>query len=156
MSKIGLVGGGYTLIPEGEVVLKITSVDDEKLEDFGKIEVVLCDAKGRKHTERFNFTAKDGSQNETAMWYFSTLARAALDLAEDDMREIDPQDLVGKYIRTDIYHEEVENKKKPGEYNKFSRMAKEKYHADGFEGAAPAEPPAKDTTAKFNLDDLLG
>ena len=161
MAKIGLTQGGYSLIPEGETILKIVSVDDSKLDDYGKLEITLADSKGRKHTERSNFNKSNGEKNDTAYWYFSTLARAALNLDEDDMSEIDPQVLVGKYIRVEVTHEEVESNTKPGTYNTFSRLGKERYYAKGFEeeavkpttASAPAAEPAK---KKFDLNALLG
>lgn len=161
MAKIGL-SAGFDPIPEGIHVLKIKSVDDSKYESFGKIQVTLVDKAGHSHIERFSFFDKDGVQNDPALWSFSGLARAALDLADDDMREVEATDLVGKYIRCEVTHEEVESKTKPGEYRTFSRLGREKTHAEGFEGTAakPAPAPAKAEAPSeadpYDLGSILG
>ena len=143
MAKIGLTMGGFTLIPEGTHVLMIKSVNDEKLETFGKLEIVLVDRKGRSHTERYNFINSDGqSTNDTALWYFSQLARAALNLNAEDTSEIDPKSLIGHFIRCEVTHESVESNRKPGTYNDFSRLGKNKEPADGFDEAPAAPAPA--------------
>lgn len=172
MAKIGLIMGGFTLIPEGTHVLMIKSVNDEKLEGFGKLEIVLVDSKGRSHTERYQFFNSDGeTTNDTALWYFSQLARAALKLNVDDTRKVDPNDLIGHFIRCEVTHESVESKRNPGTYNIFSRLGKNKEPADGFDEApaapAPAakkEPAAKPATQAgkaggkkpFDLNSILG
>ena len=159
MAKIGL-SAGFDPIPTGIHVLKIKSVDDSKYESFGKIMVTLVDKAGHSHIERFSFYDKDGVQNDPALWSFSGLARAALDLADDDMREVEATDLVGKYIRCEVTHEEVESKTKPGEYRTYSRLGREKTHAEGFEGAAvkpaPAKAEAPSGADPYDLGSILG
>ena len=156
MAKIGLTEG-FTLIPEGTHVFKITEVNYK--EDFGKMEVVMQTAKGQKHIERFSLLNKDGEPNQGGLNAFSYFAKTALD-----------EELVGHFIRCEVEHEEVESNKTPGKMLKFVRLG-DKEAADGFdeEEVAPAAPkqqskPAKTETAKqegkkpaaFDLGSLLG
>ena len=76
MAKIGLTEG-FTLIPEGTHVFKITEVNYK--EDFGKMEVVMQTAKGQKHIERFSLLNKDGEPNQGGLNAFSYFAKTALD-----------------------------------------------------------------------------
>jgi len=158
MAKIGLKAG-FDPIPEGIHVLKIVSVDDSKMETFGKLQITLADNKGHKHNERFEFYDGDGVERDGAFWGFSSLARAALNLADDDLSEVDTKDLLGKYIRCEVTHDEVESKNRPGKYNTFSRLGREKTHAEGFDGetvaqAAPA--PTAEPSGDLDLSKILG
>lgn len=165
MAKIGLTEG-FTLIPEGTHVFKITEVNYK--EDFGKMEVVMQTAKGQKHIERFSLLNKDGEPNQGGLNAFSYFAKTALD--DFTVKDIDDQELVGHFIRCEVEHEEVESNKTPGKMLKFVRLG-DKEAADGFdeEEVAPAAPkqqskPAKTEPAKqedkkpaaFDLNSLLG
>ena len=149
MAKIGLTEG-FTLIPEGTHVFKITEVNYK--EDFGKMEVVMQTAKGQKHIERFSLLNKDGEPNQGGLNAYSYFAKTA------------------HYIRCEVEHEEAESNKTPGKMLKFVRLG-DKEAADGFdeEEVAPAAPkqqskPAKTEPAKqedkkpaaFDLNSLLG
>ena len=90
MAKIGLTEG-FTLIPEGTHVFKITEVNYK--EDFGKMEVVMQTAKGQKHIERFSLLNKDGEPNQGGLNAFSYFAKTALD--DFTVKDIDDQELVG-------------------------------------------------------------
>ena len=117
MAKIGLTEG-FTLIPEGTHVFKITEVNYK--EDFGKMEVVMQTAKGQKHIERFSLLNKDGEPNQGGLNAFSYFAKTALD--DFTVKDIDDQELVGHYIRCEVEHEEVESNKTPGKMLKFVRL----------------------------------
>ena len=58
MAKIGLTEG-FSLIPEGTHVFKITDVKYK--EDFGKLEVAMQTQSGAKHIERFSLLKSDGT-----------------------------------------------------------------------------------------------
>ena len=103
MGKIRLTGG-FTPLPEGEYIFYIREVDQKKLDDFGKLTVVLVTETGKVHRETFNFIKNDGSENSIAHDAFSSLARAALGLSQSDDGDVDPEELVGNYIRCDITH----------------------------------------------------
>ena len=152
MSKFALSFGNFDPIPEGtDVVLRIKSVDDSKLETFGKVKVILEDEKGHNHTENFSMYLSDGkTENNAGRWYLTNLYMVALGLDEiEDGEEVDLQNMTGHFIRCDITHEKVESTKKPGTFNTYSRLGKEKFHADGFDGETKSKPA-------FDLDSLLG
>lgn len=144
MSKIALTGG-FTPIPEGHHVFKITEVTYK--EEYGKLEVKMVNANGRHHTERFGLLRADGSSNSGAYSAFSFLARAALD--NDNLTEVEHEDLVGRYFSADVVHDVQESKTKPGETVTFIKL-NDKRPASGFDGEAPKAAPA------FSLDSLLG
>ena len=51
MAKIKLSKSGFTPIPEGTHVFKITSAEYD--EDFGIVDIQMVTADGKKHNERF-------------------------------------------------------------------------------------------------------
>lgn len=155
MGTFRLMPAGPRLIPEGKHILKIVSVNDKKLDDFGKLEIVLEDSKKRKHYESFTIQRKDKTINEAAMWHLSQFTRAALDLDEYEERDINPKELIGKFIKCEIRHEKVESKKNPGHFNTYSRTGKEKEHAEGFEETTSSENK-KPVGTMFDLNNILG
>ena len=100
MAKIGL-SDGFSLIPEGTHVFKITGVSYK--EAFGKLEVTMQTQSGAKHIERFSLLKADGSTNEGALNAFSYFAKTALQ--DFELSEIDHEDLVGHFIECDIEHD---------------------------------------------------
>lgn len=156
MAKIPITSG-FTLIPEGFHIFKITDVTYQ--EDFGKLEIKMVTSKGQKHSERFSLLDGNGEPNEKACNAFSYFAKNALN--QFDVDEIDHTDLVGHYIKAEITHTQLPSTKKPGEFMTFANLG-DKYPADGFEDGED-EPKAASTPAptpkkggKPNLDDLLG
>ena len=140
MAKIGLTEG-FTLIPEGTHIFKITNVNYK--EEFGKMEVTMQTKGGSKHIERFSLLKTDGSPNEGALNAFSYFAKTAL--GDFEVTEIDHTDLLGHFIECDVEHETQENKNKPGKTVTFARLA-DKRPSDGWdEGEAPVSSPAKKT-----------
>lgn len=134
MAKIGLTAG-FSLIPEGTHVFKITGVKYK--EDFGKIEVSMEIANGQKHTERFSLLKSNGEINEGGMNAFSYFAKAALN--DFSLQEIEEQDLVGHYIRCEVTHTEPQpNINDPSKTVQFVRLDN-KEPADGFD--SPVEAP---------------
>lgn len=161
MAKIGL-SEGFTLIPEGTHVFKITGVNYK--EDFGKMEISMQLANGQKHTERFSLLNKDGEPNQGGLNAFSYFAKMAM--GDSTLTEIDHEDLIGHFIRCEVTHEEVESNKNPGKMLKFARLG-DKEPADGFDEAPAAAPapaakkePAAQTAATgkrpFDLNSILG
>lgn len=159
MAKIGL-SEGFSLIPKGTHVFKITGVNYK--EDFGKMEITMQLASGQKHVERFSLLNKDGEPNQGGLNAFSYFAKVALN--DFDLTEIDHEDLVGCFIRCEVDYEEVESNRTPGKMLKFVRLG-DKGPADGYD-EAPAKkekaekstpaPAAKSGKKPFDLNTILG
>lgn len=97
MARIPMTNG-FTLIPEGTHIFRIYGVDYK--EDFGNLSIYLINAQGLTHIEKF--TLKSGNQmNERAMNAFSYFAKTAMQ--NYAMEDIDPEELVGHYIRSWIW-----------------------------------------------------
>lgn len=140
MARIGLTDG-FTLIPEGTYVFKITAVNYK--EAFGKLEVTMQTQAGAKHIERYSLLKADGSANEGALNAFSYFAKTALN--DFSLTDIDHTDLIGHFIECDVKHDVQENKNKPGQTITFARLA-DKRPSDGWEETtAPATTPAAKT-----------
>jgi hypothetical protein len=159
MAKIGL-SEGFTLIPEGTHVFKITAVNYK--EAFGKLEITMQTQSGAKHIERFSLLKTDGSPNEGALNAFSYFAKTALN--DFSLTEIDHEDLVGCFIECDVEHDVQPNKNKPDKTVTFARLT-DKRPSEGWDERevtpAPASKPAPaaSQTAKkpsFDLNALLG
>ena len=103
MAKMKLAESTFTLIPEGTTTFKVMEVNDEKYEDYGKLEVKLQTAKGETHIERFTLIKSNGELNESALKAWSYFARTCLNNYNVD--EIDTQDIVGCYITVTVKHE---------------------------------------------------
>ena len=149
MARIPL-SEGFSLIPEGIHVFKITEVTYKA--EFGKMEVTMVTAKGQKHVERFSLLTKDNAVNQGAMNAFSYFAKTAM--GNYNLEEIDEQELVGHYIKCEVTHEEVESNRNPGKFLKFVRLG-DKATADGFESEEAAPAPAK-AKPSVDLGALLG
>lgn len=141
MAKIGLTEG-FSLIPEGTHVFKITDVKYK--EEFGKLEVTMQTQGGSKHIERFFLLKTDGSPNEGAYNAFSYFAKTALQ--DFSATEIDHTDLIGHFIECDIEHDVQPNKNKPGQTVTFVRMT-DKRPSDGWEETGDATPTSAEKTA---------
>lgn len=100
MAKISLSDTGWSLIPEGTYIFKITSV--EYKEDFGKLKVDMVTKDGKKHIERYGLLTKDGEVNEGANKAFSYFAKTAMN--NFNLEEIDHDDLEGCYIEAEVEH----------------------------------------------------
>ena len=151
MAKIGL-SEGFSIIPKGNHVFQITAVNYK--EDFGKMEITMQMASGQKHTERFSLLTKDGAPNDGGLNAFSYFAKVAMN--DFTLSEIDHEDLVGRFIRCEVDHEEVESNRTPGKMLTFVRLGN-KEAADGFD-TVPAKKAAPAPAAKkgFDLNSILG
>ena len=151
MARIKLSEGGFTPIPEGEHIFKIVKATYD--EDFGKVEVEMITASGQKHTERFHLLDNNGEINEGALNAFSFFARTALNNFNID--EIDPEDLVGCYMRCKVEHEKVPSNKDPAKTVTFVRLT-EKYPASGFEKTEATNQKGTTNQGSIDLDAILG
>ena len=136
MARISITGG-FQIMPEGEQVLKITAAEYD--EDFGKAIFTLTNAKGQTCQERFGLMNQDGSPNERALNAFSFFAKTAMN--NFDIEDIDPVELVGRYIKAEVIHNKVPSNKEPGKMMTFVNLGN-KSPADGFEGAPAPAPKA--------------
>ena len=146
MARITMTGG-FQIMPEGEQVLKITKAEYD--EDFGKAIFTLENAKGQTCQERFSLLNLDNTPNEKALGAFSFFAKTAMN--NFDMEDVDPDELVGHYIRAEVIHNKVPSTTEPGKMKTFVNLGS-KSPADGFDGA-----PATTTKAPaLDLSSLLG
>ena len=152
MAKMKLSESTFSLIPEGTHTFKVVEVNDEKYEDFGKLEVKLQTAKGQSHNERFTLLKANGEINEGALKAWSYFARTCLNNFSAD--EIDTQDIVGCYLTATVKHEKYTATKGEKAGQEFTNVRLNDYTtASGF-GATKAnnEPQADDND---DLDDFL-
>lgn len=120
---------GFTIIPEGEHIFKVEDVEYDK--DFGTIELYLITENGMKHKEKFNLIGNDGEVNQRALNAFSYTARVLMN--DFNLKEIDHQELVGRYMKAEVKHNIVPSSKDPNKNLTFVNLG-DKYPADGFEG----------------------
>ena len=146
MARIPMTGG-FQVMPEGVQVLKITKAEYD--EDFGKAIFTLTNAKGQTCLERFSLLNNDNTPNEKAMNAFSFFAKTAMN--NFDLVDIDPVELVGRYIRAEVIHRTQPNRTDPTKTVTFVNLG-DKSPADGFDGVPAA--PAKSTGLDLNA--LLG
>ena len=146
MARIPMTGG-FQIMPEGEQVLKITAADYD--EEFGKAVFTLANAKGQTCQERFSLLLQDGSPNEKALGAFSFYAKTAMN--DFDLEDVDPTELVGRYIRAEVIHNKVPSTKDPTKMMTFVNLGS-KSPADGFDGVATEAPKS----TGLDLNALLG
>lgn len=127
----------FTLIPEGYHVFKIVEVDMSKYDDFGKIAINMETANGQKHTERFSLTDNKGELNEKAYNAFSYFCRTALNDYKND--DIDTDDLIGRYIRAEVKHNESTTINERTGKPYINVNLGEKEPALGFDGAEDSD-----------------
>ena len=143
MARIPMTGG-FQIMPEGEQVLKITKAEYD--EDFGKAIFTLENAKGQTCMERFSLLNQDNTPNEKALGAFSFFAKTAMN--DFDLVDVDPVELVGRYIRAEVIHNKVPSTKDPTKMMTFVNLG-EKSPADGFDGvtAEHTKSPGLDLAA---------
>jgi hypothetical protein len=138
---------GFQPIPEGVHVLKITKAEYDV--DFGKVTITLENVKGQSCLERFSLLNQDNTPNEKALGAFSFFAKTAMN--DFDLVDVDPDELVGHYIRAEVIHNKVPSTKDPSKMMTFVNLG-EKSPADGFDGVIAAAP----NSAGLDLNALLG
>ena len=139
MSIIKL-SSGFSLIPEGTYVFRITNVEyDEK---FGKLVIDLKTKDGLTYRERYGLLKDNGQVNEGALNSFSFFARAAL----GEVDEIEPESLVGHFIEARVEHYTYESTK-DGSMKTGARL-QDKQSSEGWAVAAS-------TSKGFDLNAFL-
>lgn len=138
---------GFSLIPEGTHILQITNVDYK--ETYGKLEITMETVNGQKHIERFTLVRENGTMNDGACKAFSFFAKTALN--DFSVSELEPSQLVGRYMKCEVTHDTVPSKKDPTKTSTFTRLG-DKKPADGFESNTPSVTPS----TGFDLNSLLG
>lgn len=149
MATIQLTSNKFTILPEGRHIFCITKVDYDA--DFGKLAVYLTTAQGISHRENFFLMRQDGTMNESACNAFSYFARVALN--DTSRVEVDPAELIGRYIGSEVKHSVQPNKNDPTKTVTFANLHGEKWVASGFEGET-TETPTESTGLDLNA--LLG
>ena len=137
MARIPMTGGNYQQIPEGEQVLKVTKAEYDA--EFGKIIITLQNVKGLTCQERFSILNEDNTPNEKALNAFSFFAKTVMNNFE--MEDVDPEELVGHYLRAEIIHNKVPSNKDPNKMMTFVNLGN-KSPADGFDGEPAPAPKA--------------
>lgn len=164
MARIPMTSG-FALIPEGTYVFRIYDVKYD--EEFGKIEVKLVNAAGMTHTERFFIKDKNDEPNEKALSAFSYFAKTAMD--DFSLEDIDPEDLIDRFICAEVVHTKVPSNKDPDKMVTFTNLG-DKSPADYFDTKPVARaltigketiPPAQTTPTTqpktgLDLEALLG
>lgn len=168
MARIPLTSG-FQILPEGEYVFRIYDVTYD--ENFGKAVVKMVTAKGQLYSERFTLKDKNDQWNDNALGAFSYFAKTALN--DFDREDIDPNELIGHYIRASIEHTEVQSNRDPNKTVTFANLGRDKEPADGFDEApsarvvkmfekidgtvtpAPAPTQEEKKSSGFDLDALL-
>lgn len=125
----------YTPLTEGTHVFEITDTTYD--EEFGKLKISLKTAEGATTTKTFSFRKPDGTINDAVSRIFSYFARVALQNKE--LKEIDPEMLVGHYIKCDVTTSEVESTTEPGKMMKFFNLNNYS-EASGFGDTAVSTP----------------
>jgi hypothetical protein len=132
-----MTGGNYQQIPEGEQVLKVTKAEYDA--EFGKIIITLQNVKGLTCQERFSILNQDNTPNEKALNAFSFFAKTVMNNFE--MEDVDPEELVGHYLRAEIIHNQVPSNKDPNKMMTFVNLGN-KTPAEGFDGEPAPAPKA--------------
>ena len=120
MARIPMTGG-FKIMPEGEQVLKITAAEYD--EDFGKAIFTLANAKGQTCRETFSLLNNDNTPNEKALNAFSFFAKTAMN--DFDLEDVDPAELVGRYIRAEVIHSTVPSNQDPTKTKTFINLKRE-------------------------------
>ena len=149
---------GFILIPEGEYVFQIEKVEQD--DDFGIIKIHLVTAQGLKMTERFSLKLSDEEYNDKALAAFSYFAKTAMN--DYTLEDVDPDDLVGHYIRAEVVHTEAPSKKNKDKMNTYANLGT-KSPATGFDTQPSTKVPTTGNETKsaapikgLDLDALLG
>ena len=167
MARIPMTNG-FSLVPEGVHVFRIYNVTYD--EEFGKLTVFMVNAQGITHKENFSLKDKNDQPNEKALNAFSYFAKSALN--DYTVEDIDHTDLINRFIRAEVIHNQTPSNKDPKKMMTFANLG-DKSPADYFDvepvpaaltigtpnaGAAPASAPApaQKKSSGLNLDDLLG
>lgn len=127
MARIPMTNG-FMVIPEGVYVFRIYDASYD--EEYGKIEVKMVTAQGLTHTEKFSIKDSNDNINEKALGVFSYFAKTAMN--DFSLEDVDPEELIGHYIRAEIVHNLLPSRKDPNKTVTFANLG-DKSPADGFD-----------------------
>ena len=133
-------------IGEGKQIFRIEEVNYD--DQFGRMVIKMRTANGIRHEERFTLIGNDEQPNEKAMNAFSYFAKTATQNYEN--REIDTDELVGKYIGATVTQNKVPNRNNPEKTVTFANLS-DYFEANGFEGEAKSESGGSDILASLGL-----
>ena len=134
MARIKL-SEGFTIIPEGTYVFKITKVEED--DAFGIITIHMVTPEGQTLRERFMLMDGSGNPVDGAINAFSYFAKTAMNNFK--LTDIDPQELLGRYLKGTVSHSKVPNKKDPSKMNTYAHLD-EKFPANAYDfGETPNE-----------------
>ena len=143
MGKIKLKESEFSNIPEGELIVKVTNIDDTNFDDFDKLSITVADVNGNSARLNFNFTKDDGSPNDMATTVFTIMCRILMD--DPDLDEVDYDEILGKFALVEVKHTEGDRG------GKFANVKKWIEAKSGF-GVAKTETesaPKKKTAAEI-------
>lgn len=162
---------GFQVPPEGVYTFKIVEAKFDT--QFQEVKLKLKTGEGYTDREQYSLINSDGTPNEAALGAFSYLARCAMDIP--DLSDIDPEKLVGHFIKATVTHSQTESKKTKGRMLTFANLseietgsetewnaAAQIRAAQGQTVSSISTPPviginaAPRTAAGFDLDALFG
>lgn len=113
MAVVGInKGNSFAILPEGQTILQISKVVYKQA--FNKIEVTLVNKEGTSHTERFMLN------NDGGLKAFSYFAHKAVNDWENE--EVDTDELIGKFLRCNVVHTQIESNKEAGKMLTFANL----------------------------------
>lgn len=138
----------FTICPEGVHTFKITQVEYD--ETFGKMKIELVTDEKIKVYERFSLMNQDGTYNDKACGAFSFFAKTALNILDrTDITEVDPNTLVGRYIKAEVVHSKVPSNNDPAKIMTFVNVG-QKWVADIYLNEEVAPKTGLDLDALLN------
>lgn len=118
MAKVQL-SDSFQVCPEGIHTFKIIEAKYDT--QFQVITLKLKTGDGYIDREQYSLVNSDGEINEAALGSFSYMARCAF--GDPDLQDIDPEKLVGFFVKAKVTHTQSESKKIPGKILTFSNLS---------------------------------
>lgn len=138
--KIGLSKSEFTIVKEGENILKITSAKAVPSGRPVQIEVKFEDKDGGTISSTYDFA------NSKSMFVFTLLVTKVLGVTEDTFDTDRLGELVGKHVKVLIEHTNKPSTKKPGEVVTFANIKRIVDVAYAFEGEVERMDSPVDTS----------
>lgn len=123
----------YSLLPEGEQILRIKEIDDSKYDEFDKLTVILENETGNTLREYFTFVDNDGNPNDAAEGVYCRMCRTAL--GDQTIDECDYNDLPGCYVLVEVKHDDYDDRT-------YAKIKKWLGPADGFNAGSAKKKTA--------------
>lgn len=142
-------------ISEGSHIFRVDDVDFNP--DFGKAKIYLKTVDNKTQVERYTLTNSAGEVNQGACNAFSWLIRNVMN--NQDLKEIEPEQMVGHYVKATVTHTQVESKKEAGKMLTFCKLS-DYEPATGFDNSELDDDDEfferpKSITNDNSLDDLV-